>query len=323
MPIEIGNASSHIDLLAKLRTFLTATLPSNIRWQEQRYITTAGSEELILRGVGSAGTDFIYIGFKAYSITTGQGNYGLILNGFTGYNAALGFYEQPGAMTVTSTLTALPLQSTNTTNYWFIANGRRVIIIAQVGSVFHQAYLGFMIPYGTPSQWPYPLVIGGSAAVRNAGSSVGIPIEGTSTTNAVHAFWKPINVSDSVNFTASVGNLVLRSPGGDYRRPYIVTGSPNNSAYSGTWPYTEATRNTYGGILNMRSVLNSSTYSLTPIMITEGSPPNVWGEFDGIRHITGFNLNATFAVTVNEVSWMCVNNVFRTGSTDMMAVRLD
>lgn len=329
MPYETGNATSissqtHVDLLNKLRTFLTATLPVGSRWVEQRYISTYGSEELILRGVGTSGSDYIYIGLKTYAIESGQGNYGLILNGFTGYNPLLSFYEQPGAMQISDTLISLPLKNSDTIKYWFIANSRRVIIIAQVGSRWHQAYLGFGIPYGLPSQWPYPLIIGGSGSVRNSGSNVGIPVEGTTSSSAIHAFWKPINVSDGLNgLTLNVGNLAVKSPDGSYRRPYLSVSGNASSLGSGTWPYVESIRDTvYGGIINMRPVLGTNNYTLNPIMIVEGTPANTWGEFDGIRHVTGFNLDSTHTVVVGSDTWLCINNVYREDNDAMAAFKL-
>lgn len=329
MAYEIGNATSisyptHVDLLNKLRTFLTTTLPVGSRWVEQRFVYTYGSEELILRGVGSSGSDYIYIGFKAYAIESGQGNYGLILNGFTGYNPLLSFYEQPGAMQISDTLISLPLKGSDTVKYWFIANARRVIIIAQVGSRWHQAYLGFGIPYGTPSQWPYPLIIGGSGAVRNSGGNIGVPIEGTTSSTAIHAFWKPINVSDGLNgLTLNAGNLAVKAPDGAFRRPYLSVSGTASSLGSGTWPYVEGVRDTtYGGFLNMRSILGTNTYSLNPIMIVEGSPANIWGEFDGIKHVTGYNLDSTHVVIVNSEQWLCINNVYREDNDAMAAFKL-
>ena len=83
MAIETGNASSHVDLLSKLKTFICDTMtPSGDRWIVQRYVTTAGSEELIVKGVGYGGTDQIFVGLKAYSDSVAD-NFGLILNGLS------------------------------------------------------------------------------------------------------------------------------------------------------------------------------------------------------------------------------------------------
>lgn len=318
-----GTATSNVDLLSKLHTFLTATLPSNERWVSQRNVTTSGSEEVILRGVGG-GSDFIYIGLKAYSDSASD-NYGLILNGYTGFNSGLNFYSQPGTMEVSTGMVALPLSGPSASNiaYWFIANSRRVIIIAKVGTRYHQAYLGFGIPYGTPTQWPYPLYIGGSAAVRTSGNDAGIAIKGTTSSTAIHAFWKPVNSFDGISgLSVNVGNLAVKAPDGTFRRPYLLVSGTGSSACSGTWPYVEGIRGTYGGIINLRTTPSGSNYTLNPIIIVEGNPPNMWGEFDGIKHVTGYNLNSESVITVGGESWLCIQDVYRDDDDSMAAYKL-
>ena len=39
--------------------------------------------------------------------------------------------------------------------YWFIANGRRFIVIVRVSSVYQSAYAGFILPYHLPNTF-YP-----------------------------------------------------------------------------------------------------------------------------------------------------------------------
>ena len=318
---ETGTATSNVNLLSKLHTFLTATLPSGDRWISQRNVTTSGQEELIVRGVGS-GSDYIYVGLKAYSDSVSD-SYGLFLNGYTGFNSSLDFYSQPGTMQVSNGLIALPLSGSGTIAYWFIANSRRFIVIAKVGTRYHQAYLGFGIPYGTPTQWPYPLFIGGTAAVRTTGTDVGKAVKGTTSGTAIHSFWKPINSIDGLNgLSANAGNLAIKTPDGAYRRPYMSVSGTSSAACSGTWPYVEDLRASYGGYLNMRTSLDGTNYTVNPLFIIEGSPSNVWGEFDGIRHITGYNLNPESTVTVNSVTWLCINDVYRDDDGSMVAYKL-
>lgn len=323
MAYQTGFAESHTDLLSKIHTFLTSTMtPSGDRWVSQRNIVTAGQEEIIIKGVGS-GTDSIYVGLKAYSDAQTD-NYALILNSYTGFNNALDFYSQPGTMQLTDIMISLPLLKSvpadaNAIKYWLVANSRRFIIIARTGSIYHQAYVGWGLPYGTPAQWPYPVIIGGSGAVNVSG----VPTKQSETTNAIHAFWKPINVvNNSLGLTANVGNLAVKEPGGNYRRPYLNTGGTSNSACSGTWPFVEDTKGEYGGIAYLRKSLDDTNYTLNPLIIVEGTPPNIWGEFDGIRHITGFNLNSEDTITYSGDTWLCVENVFRTSDSDMVAVKL-
>lgn len=323
MAYETGFAESHTDLLSKIHTFLTATMtPSGDRWISQRNITTANQEEVILKGVGS-GTDSIYVGLKAYSDSQTD-NYGLILNSYTGYNNVLDFYSQPGTMQLSDVMISMPLVKSvpafaNAIKYWIVANSRRFIVVARTGSVYHQMYLGWGLPYGTPAQWPYPIIIGGSGAVSNTG----VPVKQSETTSAVHAFWKPINVANNtLGYTATVGNLAVKEAGGNYRRPYLNTGGVNNSGCSGTWPFVEDTKGDYGGIQYMRPAVDGTSYVLSPTIIIEGTPPNMFGEFDGIRHVTGFNISSEDIITYSGDSWLCVENVFRTSDSDMIAIKL-
>lgn len=322
MAFETGFAESHTDLLAKLKTFICDTMtPSGDRWVVQRNVTTAGSEELIVRGVGS-GTDQIYVGLKAFS-DAGTDNYGLILNGFTGFNTALSFYDQPGAMQISQTPPVLPLlksipANANAIKYWFIASSRRFIIIARTGTVYHQAYLGWFLPYGTPLQYPYPLVVGGSGMLN----SLGVPVKQNESTNQVHAFWKPIDAVNTIgNYPNNFGTLSFRDAAGAWKRPVLSNGGLNSSGGSGTWPYVEAIRNARSSYNNMRPNLDG-TYTLGPIIIVEGSPANMWGEFDSIKHTTGNNLTSEDIITIGSDNWLVVQNVFRTSDSDIACFKL-
>lgn len=322
MAVETGFAESHTDLLEKLYTFLTATMtPSADRWISQRHVTTTGSEEVILKGVGS-GTDQIYVGIKAFS-DSGTDNYGWILNGFTGFNTSLSFYDQPGAMQVGETLVATPLLKSipadaNAIKYWFVANARRFMVIARTGTVYHQTYLGWFLPYGTPLQYPYPLIVGGSGLVN----ALGVPKKQSDTDSQIQSFWRPINgVNVGANFPNAVGSLALRDPAGAWKRPIIDVTGTNNSGCNGTWPYVEGVRNTASGVNNMRPNLDG-TYTLQPVIIVQGSPANMWGEFDGMRHVTGNNITAEDLVEISTDDWLVMQDVFRSGDAEAVVYKL-
>ncbi len=52
--------------------------------------------------------------------------------------------------------------------YWFVADGRRAIVIAKINTNYEMAYLGLLDPYFSPEQWPYPLALGGTLALGEA-----------------------------------------------------------------------------------------------------------------------------------------------------------
>ncbi|HNC58875.1 MAG TPA: hypothetical protein PLP33_25850 [Leptospiraceae bacterium] len=324
MAFTQGWAESHIDFLNKLKTFVCDTMtPSGDRWISQRYTTTSGSEELIVRGKGYSGTDQIYIGLKAYSDSVND-NFALIVNGFTGFNNSLGFYEQPGAMTISECVPVLPLLSSNPVNanaikYWIMADAAHIKIICRTGTVYHQAYLGFYLPYGTPPTYPYPLIAGGSGVC----DSTGKPQKQSDVTSATHAFWKPIDAYNINPINAHVGSLAVKEPGGSWKRIFNTnnTALSNYSACTGTYPYVEETRGYLSGFSNMRSNLDGS-YTLQPIVLIDGIPANTFGEFTNMRHVTGFNLSSEDVITIGSDTYLVIQNVFRTGDSDMVAYKL-
>jgi hypothetical protein len=322
MPVFTGNAESHTDLLNKLKVAIADTLtPSGDRWIVQRYTTTAGIEELILKGVGTGGTDQIYVGLKAYHDAQTD-NYGLILNGYTGFNNSLGFYEQPGAMLIPDLPPCLPSVKSNPVNanaiqYWITANSESFRIVTRTGTVYHQAYIGFYLTYGTPPQYPYRLIIGGSGVVNKDG----VPSKQNDVSTTTHCFWKPIDVFNGTTYNVHVGSLAVKEPGGAWKRPYLSTSGTGQSACSGTFPYVEDTRGYLGGMGNLRPNIDGS-YPMQSIVIVDGAPANMYGEFTGMKHTTGFNLSSEDVVTYAGDNYLAVQNVFRTSDSDMVLYRL-
>ena len=316
-----GNASSAVDLLDKLKTYVTTTVPSGDQWVAERYVTTAGAEELILRGKGYGATDQIYAGLKAYSDVVSD-NFALILNGFTGYNSLLPFYNMPGAMSLAELPTCLPSLSSNPVNstaikYWFIVDAESIKIITRLGTTYHQAYLGFFLIYGTPPQYSYRLCVGGSGIVNGSG----VPVKQNDVTNATHAFWKPIDAFNGTTYNSHLSALAFKDPAGVWKRLYMTTSSSLGSSYSGSFPYAEGARAYLGGFDNMRTNLDGS-YAMQSIVIIEGNPANLYGEFSGMKHLTGYQLNPEDEVTYAGDTYLVIPNVFRTADADMCAYRL-
>lgn len=129
-------------------------------WTQKRGI--AGSE-YIWQAPGNAGVDAIYVGAIRF-FDTGANYDNLRLGGFTGYDGPSTFLTQPGFIGIPGPV--LPLWNA-AIPYWFIANGRRVIVVAKVSTNYESAYLGYITPYASPGQFPYPLAVGGSMSWSN------------------------------------------------------------------------------------------------------------------------------------------------------------
>jgi hypothetical protein len=118
----------------------------------------AGEYETILMGPGTAGDDEIYTAIQTVS-SAGDDYYNWRLMGMTGYSDVAMQY-MPG---ITQGRLPRMLMWNEKIKYWFAANGRRYIVVAKISSVYESMYMGFPLPFGLPTQFPYPLVVGGAA----------------------------------------------------------------------------------------------------------------------------------------------------------------
>ena len=149
-------------------TFNVTQLMGIQRWEEEYYSTTEGTtgseKALILKGVGYAGSDTLYIGYRTYT-DTGAGQYGMEFEGYTGYTGGDTFETAPGSLTTAGKLPPIMQLANASFNYKLYINGRRIICtcVPAVGRP-NCNYSGWLLPYSSPSTLPYPLFVGGSSA---------------------------------------------------------------------------------------------------------------------------------------------------------------
>lgn len=269
-------------------TFIFVTAP---RWTAVRSIADS---EYIWKAPGADGLSAIYVGAKVYE-NGGSDIYNLQLNGFSGYDAGAAFDKQPGAVPTVQGLGlwrgAIP--------YWLVANGRRVVIVAKVTTVYQAGYLGLIEQYIDPLVFPYPLAVGGSITgnIRFSDSSDAnrcFPIAGTSSANS---------------------QLKLRMPTGEWRGFTAVTasGSLNGSATPAIWPYQS-------GMAGLRPNVDGSQ-PLLPITLFE--PTQLHGRLDGVMATTGFGTGSESELDDGVVKQLVVQNVFRTATDQYFTVKLD
>lgn len=286
MAYEIGYVDStgsegvaHWQMLLKIKTLAEANGWTTLRYLNPTPYTDSNvTRELILRGVGLSGTDQIYIGFRAYQSQTAD-YYNLSAAGFTGYVAGNAFTAQPGYFE-----SGIPAHN-NRIDYWLAVNGQRIALAMKVGTpVYESGYAGLMFPYATPSQYPYPLVVGGMLN--------GVPP--TRFSDASH----------SMGFKGTRANFRVRFVDGIWRQPDC-------------WPWNNTT---LAGTTQLRDT--GGNYPLLPVVIND-SGPNVYGELDGIHYISGFNNAVENTLTINGTLYAVIQDVGRTGFSDYYAMRLD
>jgi hypothetical protein len=266
-------------------------------------LETAAGSEYIWQAPGNDGLANIVVGASRFSDVGGDYD-DLRLGGFFGYSGTQTFLTQPGAMTTE----ILPLLRVGSIPFWFIANGRRVVVVAKVSTNYELAYLGLINAYASPAQFPYPLAIGGSM-----NWAAGEPSSGD-----VRWRWS-YNGNEHTGFpfgsqtysNDATPQFKLRRPDG-YWRGFAATLA--SASGGGLWPYGSS------GVLGMRENLDGS-YPIIPILLTEDSP-TMFGEPDGVGFVTGYNQVSENTVTVNRIPWLVVQNIFRTTVKDYCAVKL-
>lgn len=264
-------------------------------------------KELIIKAPGLSGTEDIYLGIQPYQSVSGD-YYNWRVAGMVGYYPAETFDNQPGL----SPPKYMCLWN-STIPYWFIANGQRVIVVTKVSTTYQMCYLGKFLPYALPSEYPYPVVVAGtyhSPAVRWSSSSYDIAnFSNPGTGMAVYyvdGLWK------------SVRNRVQYST-----PPFLWDGQSGIGYNINVWPMSE---------LPDTSPLTSSlswpdnSYTLLPLILHSSSASsmgaNVLGELEGVFWLSGHQNASENTVTIGGDTYLCVQNVDRTGAGDYTAVRL-
>ncbi len=292
MAFEIGTASGHYDLLAKIKTFVETALPSGQRWIPQRTDSTTDNHEVIWKAPGLDGLQELYMGLKTYQSITSD-YYNIMVQGQTGYVPSNSFETQPGRHGKIGT----PLWN-QAIPYWFIGNGQRLIVVAKIENVYESFYMGKYLPYATPQQYPYPMAIGGMCA------------ESYSIDN--HSIIK--RYSDTIQGAWFKGNqrLTIRTAAGEWRMPDCFPYAGNNTL-----------RNTASLSTNPNGY-----YGLHPLIISEnngsgdGIIHNVFGELDGVYWISGFNNAVENTVIISDITYVVLRDTYRAGFKDYVAIKL-
>lgn len=278
-------------------------------WTSKR--RTAGVE-MIWQGPGNGGLDAILVGAKVFSNVTGD-YYNWRLGGFTGFDAGLAFNQQSGYVGgIGQSLPSpvLPLWN-STIPFWFFANGRRLIVVAKVSTVYASCYLGLLSSYMAPGAFPYPLVVGGSLAfVSSEPVATSTSWRWSYAGTEMRCF--PITKTGIIsNDSDSV--LQLRLPSGVWRG---FCSSHLETSRGKIWPYAWCVPSSW----DWRPDLDGG-YSLLPVVALDNAP-NVYGELDGVKAMTGFSQGAENTITVAGIPHLVVQNVFRNTVADYFAVRM-
>ena len=279
------------------------------KWTSLRRV--AGSE-MIWQAPGNGGLDQIIVGAKTFSdVPTDYYNWRL--GGFSSYNSAAAFNAQPGYVGGAAQAHASPILTlwNSTIPYWLIANGRRVILIAKISTVYVTAYLGFLASYMAPGAFPYPLIVGGNLTLSPEPATTDPSWRWSYTGPEMRNFAIPFASGISADF---VSTLQLRLTSGAWRGFDIYSG---DVAFGQMWPFAYVD---HASLYDWRPNLDGG-YPLLPVVLFD-STPNVYGELDGVHATSGFSQGSENTVTIKGIPYLVVQNVFRNTKADFFAVRL-
>ena len=308
MAFATGAATNYDDLLDDLKTFLTTNaslVAANQQWTVNADTEVSGVREVYFQGPGLSGNDQIHVNIKRYLFSaTGAYNWGI--RGATGYDSGSDYDNQPG----TATNPAYFCLANIAIDYWFFANGRRFIVIAKIGTVFTSMYAGFYLPYGLPSEIPFPMFIG-----ANSG------IEGklyTETDVEISSFWRSgailvaagtdagsyIRTNDG--FWLGIGQF--QSPEGDIGRiwPWNVA---NNSSITVT-SVNDYTESPDGSYTVLPAIIYSRSYGTR----------DIYGELDGVFYAPGVNLNSEDTFTIGADTYTVFQSINRVDRFQFAAI---
>ena len=297
-----GTATNFADLYNKLRNFLTSNATLVGLGQNWTQIagpggTLTAADPIVLKGPGLAGDDEVLVCMYPYADGVAQ-TYNLSVMGYVSYNPALDFLAQVNS----STRSTLPLWN-GAIDYWFIANGRRFMVVARVSTYWMSMYAGLLLPNVLPDAWPYPLYVGGS----NAGGSTGHTQNWQTTGQSIRSFW---------NGFTGCGKVLL---------PDVLWYDTNNWASSSgdgslttgvninpfRWDYAELIANLDGSMpLEQAVIVSNSPYEAQ------------LARFEGVFRAPALGNAAGNIIQVGGVDHIVAQNVYRTAKYDYAAFAL-
>lgn len=267
------------------------------------WISQSYSPEYQLRAPGYSGVEEIYCGIRLHeNYVSDWHNWELM--GAIAYDPSVRFHNQPQSLETRGVQLwqfSIP--------YWLVANGQRLILVAKVSTTYQCMYLGKFLPYATPSQYPYPLLVSGSRASTSirwseSGSayhrSIQCPSEGS-------YFYSPGNTWQIIQNRYQSSSDVYRGGSG---YGYMM---PTHSS-------------SLGASNNMTNVLANpdGSFVLTPyVLIGQNIPStNNFGELEGLFWVSGNSNPAENIISVGSQEYLVFQNIYRTSWRDYAALEL-
>lgn len=334
-----GTADDHIDLWDKLLAFLQsdATLVSaGEAWDVVWTDPDAATEGIILRGPGLSASDEIYVGLQRVDDDVND-SYTLWCRGFVGTLPESVLFED---QVNPSPKVGIHMDGEPFT-YWFVASGRRFMVILKISTVFQALYAGFFLPYATPQSYPYPMFIGGSRGELNVPAQK----DWRSVAPGHTMFFSPYHDTNSTGSATTISpSSFMLDPLGQWQPGWSQRGVDPMTLFGGRFglgPEAFLPDNTNFGFVRdvassggrslgyntVRSNLQASfggEFSLTHITLVQNLPEDqTWGVLDGCYRVAAVGNASENIVTYDSKDHLVVQNIYKTDTGDYIAVVLE
>lgn len=329
MAFESGVATGHIDYWNKLIAFLTtdmALVADDADWPIVWTHPSGAQSGVVLRGKGSSGGENIYVGLSL-TIGTSTDDHRINLYAMGGVIAS--------AVNMSEHINVSPemrvwLDSASM-KYWFVANARRFVILANMSTVYQAGYAGYILPYATPVNYPYPVFVGGTSNAQTA-------VTNWRSLNLFHAHFMFSEWNGGGGGDLLRSNAYLLDPLGAWRDcamslsadiaigPRIYNVLDSDSVYRWGLSRTSVVSSRIGSEnIRTRQVENyGGGMTIEPICLFQevGSNQN-FGILDGISLCPGQGNAAENVIQIGGVDHLVVQNVWRTDVAEYWALALE
>lgn len=328
MAWETGTATDHVDLFNKIRNFLTTNtdlVNAGENWEQMLGPTgtLVHGDQITLRGPGLTGTDNIYCGLETIE-DPGADIYNIRFWGHASFSSTLPPREQ-----ALKSPDQYALLWNQPITYWIIANGRRWMLVAKISTVYSTAYCGFMLPYAAPSEYPYPMVVAGISRGNQRWSS-----EDERNRFFASPGWDTMFTYWPDNVWRRVTNYTNSSTAGAPHDGHLGSGFIHPTREFTDYLNARYDNRDYGQFdspladdisYNANTCFDGS-YILRDLTVVssanDGPYDSVMGILDGGYWIPGRANSSENIIEKDGINHLVVQNLFRNGFRDYMALRL-
>ena len=304
--------------------------------------------EVLLEGPGNAGADQIFVGILEVR-DTGPAVFNWQLFGMTGFNNALDLVDQPGFSFLSpNEIAAFTLLTDGSIEAWFHITPRVLSGILRIGSTYSSFYLGFLNPFATPVEYPYPLYIAGSCSKWNQTFSVsglsqcGLADPGSSSTTGGNTqgpaglrffdgTWQFVrNWNFSTSRTAQIerGVYPAQTPTPSQNQYNAASKFMSSDGFRNWNGYIPSTGNPGTPLAVLRETEDSggNITVLVPTIVWSVEPSlQIFGELDSVfwAHTSGNNILAQDRVVVGGIPYRAFQSANRTDQFAFQFLRED